>query len=321
MERNNMNQIFNTKLNKESINDDLISFADCPNKCISGFIINPYKHTKTLCPYCEEKRKQLISSVNLKENNKDTLDLLGLLNLKVSLNTSVDKLHLRGIEFNIKDIISDGSKANITDISYELVKQQATDLMNKAALGEKPDYSILFNFGMHASLMNFIYPLIIRYYLAGISITPFLTVVDVCILRNLSELNSEDTHLGITYNDLLNRDISIIYIDAGTTEVGFNSIKGLLSLRAMNNKSTIFVTSNYNKLQVQLEKPSYMEDCKYLATPYFIVYKDNSTDNNIVDQSTKAYDNSSFDNNNLLQKKINMKKEEERRRMETLVGI
>ena len=174
--------------------------------------------------------------------------------------------------------------------TYELVKKQADSLMSKAALGELPTYSMLFNFGATCNIMNFVYPLMIRYYLAGKTVTPFLTGLDLCKLRYLSESSSKETHLGITYTDLLDRDICVLYLDSGCTEIAFYAAKGLLSLRALKQKTTILITNNYNVLLSQLETPPYMENCKHLATPYFVKYID--TNENIKVTSNSTYKSS-----------------------------
>ena len=55
-----MEPIFDSVVKKEEINNDLVSFKDCPNNCIKGYIFDPYKHKKVICTYCEEKRKSLL---------------------------------------------------------------------------------------------------------------------------------------------------------------------------------------------------------------------------------------------------------------------
>lgn len=273
-----MEPIFNSVVKKETINDDLVSFKDCPNKCVKGYMFDPYKHTKVLCSYCADKRKSLLSSNSVLSNNVNTLDLLGTLNLDISL---------KGIEFNINDIIPVGFRANIEPATYEIVSKNANDLLNKAALGELPNHSMLFNFGLTCNVMSFAYPLLIRYYLAGRTVAPFLTGLDLCRLRYLCEINSKEQHLGISYNDLLDRDICLVYLDSGCTDISFYAAKGLLSLRALKQKVTIFVANNYNVLLGQIETPNYMENCKHLATPYFVKYIEGSFDRNVVQNNVE----------------------------------
>jgi hypothetical protein len=47
----------------------ITSFKDCPYKCVGGILIDPYQHKKEPCPYCQEKRRDLI-----KYNYKDKSD-------------------------------------------------------------------------------------------------------------------------------------------------------------------------------------------------------------------------------------------------------
>ena len=41
----------------ETKEGSLVSFKDCPNHCIDGYIINPYSHKKVICDYCMNKRR------------------------------------------------------------------------------------------------------------------------------------------------------------------------------------------------------------------------------------------------------------------------
>ena len=226
------NQILQSQTVRIEPRKSMVSFKDCPNQCVDGFIVDPYIHKKLVCPYCEEKRKELVFQRGTAEN----ADISKLLN--------IDKSFI-GITFDADSVIPNYAKKVITPASLTRVTEAMEDLLAKASVGELPEYSILFNFGAKCNEMNFLYPLLTRYYLAGVSLTPLLSCIDIALLRN----SIDNQYMGyedpteLTYMDLIKRDLCVINIDAGATKSNIGAVKGLMQLRARQRKPTIIVTN------------------------------------------------------------------------------
>ena len=225
-------QILQSQVVKIEPRKSMVAFKDCPNQCIDGFIVDPYKHKKVQCEYCEKKRKELVFQRGTTENT----DISKLLN--------IDKSFI-GITFDVDSVIPDYAKKVITPASLTRVNEAMEDLLAKASVGELPEYSILFNFGAKCNEMNFLYPLLTRYYLAGVSLTPLLSCIDIALLRNSvdNQFMGYEDPTELTYMDLMKRDLCVINIDAGATKANIGAVKGLMQLRARQRKPTIIVTN------------------------------------------------------------------------------
>ncbi len=118
--------------------------------------------------------------------------------------------------------------------------------MTKISVGELPDHSYLFNLGIKACENNFIYPYIMRAYIEGIKVAPFVTSYDISYLRRNEEIGYE-TEYSFTYNDLINKELCVISIDAGAQNSAILAVKGLMYLRANKGYPTIIFTNVWNR--------------------------------------------------------------------------
>lgn len=291
--------ILNSNSNTEILNDNLISFKDCPYGCVDGKIVDPYKHKRVICPYCAEKRKKFVSD-NLKDKNSNK-SISELLDLPSTFT---------GVEFDESIVIPEFARKNISTDSLNNVLGKLRELVTDISIGNLPSCSLLFNLGKKANEINFIYPYLIKGYLSGRSLVPLVTLTDLCQLRLAFEGSSYSLSIekNYNYNDLINRDICVVVIDAGATYTSILAVKGLMQLRAQKLKPTIIFTNQWNNYIRDLcSEDDYT--CYNLATLYTVEYLDKEcTKSSNVDQiSPSKYStgfgisNESF--NNLLKPK------------------
>lgn len=217
-----------------------MSFPDCPNKCVDGYIYNPYKKVKTVCKYCFDKRKELVKGEPLDEKTGATL---------------AEILHLPesfvGYSYDISTIVPQFVKKQLVSESLQNVQDKLDSLMKSISAGGTPDHSYMINLGRKAYEQNYISPLLQRAYMIGLTVAPFLTDMDVRWLKLAStgdcgsEVQSEVAKLGITYAELLNTDICVVDILAGAEHQNITTVKGLIQARALRDKSTIVFTNEW----------------------------------------------------------------------------
>lgn len=245
----------------------LMAFKDCPNHCIDGWLFNPYTGSKTMCEFCEDKRKKMVLDRGTdKASNKSIAELL---NLQESL---------LGIQYDFTTILPDQYIKDLTSESVVKMKTFLQTLMDKAVVGEIPDYSIMLNLGSKSFDMNFIYPYMMRCYLAGCSIAPLVTPIDICKLRGFAEkFGIQDDEKGLNYYTLVDKSVCVISIDAGTKYDGVNAVKGLMQLRAAKGNSTLITTNAWGKDILNLCTDSELK-CKNLAYLVSVDYTEKAAD-------------------------------------------
>ena len=244
----------------KDVNEDLVSFKDCPNKCIAGYYVDPYKHKKIRCKYCDEKRRQAVKEVIVNESEETIADKLNLPASFIGTSCDADSIFPK---FAIKDIKEDSLKA---------IKEVVVNFINKATIGELLTESAMFNFGKKVYEFNFIYPLMMNYYLSGRTVTPLISPLDICRLRNEAEKYSFSTKGdSFSYYDLLDKDICVILIDTGVKETGIDAVKGLMQLRANRSKATIIVTNAWGSRILDMCSDG-SERSLNLATLYSVEY-------------------------------------------------
>lgn len=228
-------EIFKENVTSVSSSNTILSFKDCPNKCIDGYYVDPYKHKRVLCQYCSDKRVQSVKN-NLMDNTLNQT-------LKESLNLPDS---FTGINFDIDTVIPKFAVKDITEESLTKVKRVLTDLVNKASIGDIPVHSYLFNLGKKVYENNFIYAYLTRAYMSGVTVSPLVTALDLCSLRNNEEKGLSNNDNSPKYSDYLKTDVCIVTIDTGATFFSINAVKGLMQLRANRGKSTIIFTNIWN---------------------------------------------------------------------------
>lgn len=203
----------------------LISFEDCPYNCVDGKVFNTTLGQMETCPYCAEKRKGIVQ-------DEDNTEVEGGKNIFEILNINE---YYRGIEYTFEKVISDTSY--LTEESLNIMKESLDNLYSRLSIGEIPKSSYLYNIGSKANAYNFVYPFIIRAYKYGVPTTPVLSTVDIVE----SQLNL-DKGISKEYVDYVNTKLSVVIVNAGTSYLSTQILKGYMQERAKRGNPTIIFT-------------------------------------------------------------------------------
>lgn len=222
----------------------------CPNGCVDGWIINPYKHTRTICPYCRDKRKEEVKE-------RDTI--MEDLNLPEGYIPE---------KFSFEDVIPSGSRGIIEEASLADVAEVSEKLIAEVSAGNLPEESIMFNLGASVYEQNFLLPLITKGYISGLKVSDLIEVPVLMAERRKYSYGEENK-----FSDYLKSDLCVVSIDAGTDRDGLLAVKGLMQLRARRYLPTIMITHVWNRYVRDLTNPD--EDYKSyeLARLVSVVYK------------------------------------------------
>lgn len=243
-------KLFETNQGVVKTSNSILSFEDCPNKCRDGYYIDPYKHKRVKCTYCENKRKQLAQSKVQLDGDKSIQTLLNIPNMLSGYGS-----------LQFATIIPVDSQY----FSFEEPINYMQSLFEKASSGDCSEESLLFNLGKVSCVRNFINPYLMRAYIGGATVSPYITARDVFNLirkeAGLLALNDGvvtdyiDDYIisNLKYNDLLTSDICVVHITTGSLYTQVRAVKGLMQMRASNNKSTIIFTDAwYTKFEHEL---------------------------------------------------------------------
>lgn len=223
--------IFSQNIETLDETEATLSFRDCPNKCVEGKIFNPYTGRSRLCPYCEDKRKNLIRGNKLLKDGSKITDILNL-NLSVT-----------GNSYNFDLVLPEFARDLLVKPSVDILSSEMDNLINKSNLGDLPTESKLFNLGSKVFWEYFINPLLLNYYREGRSVAPLSFPTDIIDKRNRFEMGIDSSD----YNVLVDSDICVVLIDAGVSATGLSAVKGLMQIRGYKSKSTIILTNHWSK--------------------------------------------------------------------------
>jgi hypothetical protein len=215
--------------NKKEFNSSISSFKDCPNRCVDGYYVDPYKHKRVKCDYCAKMRKQLVNE----QISVDSQSIEEILKLPFTLSDCEN--------YDINVTIPEFSRNKMIAESVDKVSEILQGLINSVSVGDVSDYSMLFNLGSLCHEENFVYSYLTRAYIAGLSVSPYYSSHDIIQLRNKSESSvpNEDSN---KFNELLDTDICVILVETGASYDALQASMGVVQLRAFKNKSTIIFT-------------------------------------------------------------------------------
>lgn len=214
--------------------------SECPYNCINGQVFDHLSKMLVPCPHCSEKLNKI---VNGQEKTEDGRDVHKLLNIPPRYKTK---------EFTASNLIPDMdlmSNESVTEVLSEL-----DNIMAKARVGEVIDYSVMFNLGREADILNFIYNYLKICLVSGMSVSPLVSSTDVLALRYLdnsirsNEYQKVYERLGVSYFDLERNDVCVVTIDAGGNNYEWGIVKGLLEARERNGLPTLVFTNSSHVL-------------------------------------------------------------------------
>lgn len=260
--------IFEQKETKvEVASDTMLSFKDCPNKCIDGYYVDPYKHKRVKCMYCADKRKKAVrESLTVSGTQESVADLLNFPRSFVGYS-----------EFNIESVIPTSARKFMVEESVQKVTEQLKELLQKVSVGEVSPNSLLLNFGSRSFDENFVFSYLFRAYEAGLTVAPYTSAYDLHLLRLDSESGVVEARK--KYDTLLKSEVCILVIDAGATKVTILGVKGLMQMRAYKNLSTIIITHSWCKEVHSMQCDDEDISSKNLARLISIEYNEKFTAN------------------------------------------
>ena len=204
---------------------------DCPYHCTKGILYHPRLHTESVCPYCSKLRQDNVYASKISSSTESVEKLLGIQERVVGkAEYSFDTIFRGGID-----------KMEPTSLSE--VRGELDKLVSDLSLGELPSYSILFNLGPRVFEDNFVNPILIRAYLAGINVAPLLTVHSIASLRrNVESVEYVDEDAVKKYDEYINADLCVVVLDEGITRSGLDLVKGFVYARGRLRKATVLLT-------------------------------------------------------------------------------
>jgi hypothetical protein len=219
----------------------LLSFKDCPNRCIDGYYVDPYKHEKIKCKYCQEMREKMVKdSLKDAESNQTLKQYL-------RIPESIRSYGFDAEKFFTPIALKELDEGNVAEIKKEL-----SSLISNISLGNVPDYSVCIYLKDYAEPLQFIYAFLVRSYLAGLKTLPVMNTHYLRKLRLLDTLegleekdgnySKKDIEGKLEYTDLLEADILVVSVDDGMEGTEFQSVKGIVQLRGSQSKPTVVVT-------------------------------------------------------------------------------
>lgn len=211
-----------------------LSFSDCPNRCVDGYYVNPYTHKRIKCEYCANKRRETVQQ-NMKLEDGESI------NEKLNLPKSYQGYG----SFDINQIIPEYSSKVMEKESVEQVGALLESLLQKISVGDVSEFSVLFNLGKKAFENNFIYAYLVRAYIAGLKVSPFITAYELYELR---EGHENSLNADRKYEDFIKSDVCVVTIDAGSNTREILCVKGLMQLRANYSRSTLIFTGVWNSV-------------------------------------------------------------------------
>lgn len=232
-------------------------FEDCPYGCNrEGKILDPNNGKMIPCPYCSQKKKELLDKGLAVEEFSEK---------EVKLNTvlGVNSRYLSEI-FVYDTIIPESERIFIEDSSIENQRTDAEELYNYMVLGMKPENSYCFGISIKGRLDRFIYPMLAKAYMNGLSVAK-------CI--SCSEFSRLQLRMNEDISEYINSDIAIMIINDGCTNGDIAAAKGLMQTRALKGNPTIFVSTWTIEACSALLVSRNDDDTMFMAKPCFIRYK------------------------------------------------
>ena len=247
------------------------SFADCPNHCHDGYIIDPYTHNKKKCEYCEQKRLSLLTKVD------DSIDIDTELRLPYSV--------IGATKFEPSSIWTEKVLSTFTEDSIAKCTDELQTLIERASIGDTLPYSVLFNLGQVSNIANFVGVFLRRAFKSGNTVAPFVTTED--IIASVSMLSSGiDNPNVIKYMDLISAKYLVLrisgYSESNTIYYAFSLIKS----RAEKGNATVIFTDTIRQMlfkHFDMTAPASFYNPKYVS----ISMKDKEKEAEQVEEDTK----------------------------------
>lgn len=230
-------------------------YEDCPYGCNpNGMLLDSNVGKLIPCPYCSQKKKELLKKGYVETTTDDTVPLATVLGIENEfLSTS----------FVYEGIVPEGEKVFIEDESLAWQESEANDLYSSLVIGELPKESVCFGISIKGKFEQFVYPMLAKAYLAGLTVGKFVSC---------SEFNRLAFDIKNPIEEFYNADVVFMLINDGANLADLSSAKGLMQTRALKGKPTFFVTTW--TVEACSGLLGYKDDASLsLARPIFLKYK------------------------------------------------
>lgn len=230
-------------------------FEDCPYNCNQNGMLLDFNTGKMVsCPHCSKKKKELLAKGLAETEENEVLPLSTILGIE---NAYLSEKFLYDV------VVPEGESVFIEQESLDWQKEIAEDLYLSLSVGNLPEYSMCFGISIKGRIDRFVYPMLAKAYLSGITVGKFISC---------SEFNRMLFKMDDEVDNMYSCDLLMMLINDGSNLAELSSAKGLMQTRALRGKPTIFVTT------WTIEACSGLlcnvgEKELFLAKPVFLKYK------------------------------------------------
>ncbi len=229
-------------------------FEDCPYNCNNGTILDRKLKKLVPCPYCSEKKKELANQ-GMAETVEGNIELLPTV-------LGVQNEYMKAV-FSYDSTVPDGERLYIEKESIERQKKEAEELYLGYTVGQCPDRSYCFGLGNKGRVDRFVYPLLAKAYLAGLTVSKFISCTDY---------NRMLVNMSYELDEMYSNDVVIMLICDGSSKADIAAAKGLMQSRALKGKATIFVTT-WSVEACSILLGFWNDPSLFMATAVFLEYK------------------------------------------------
>lgn len=230
------------------------SFEDCPYGCTNGYLLDRLLRKRVPCPYCSKKKKEL-SDKGLALTVEGNVELLSTI-------LGVQNEYMKAV-FSYDLVVPDGERLYLEKESLVRQEEVANDVYYGLTIGKLPERSYCFGLGNKGRVDRFIYPMLAKAYLSGLTVAKFVSCTDYNrMLVNMSP------DLDMMYGS----DFLAMFICDGSSKADIAAAKGLMQTRALRGKPTIFVTT-WSIEACSILLGYWSDTSNFLATGVFVEYK------------------------------------------------
>lgn len=232
-------------------------YDDCPYGCNEkGMLLDTESGNLVQCPHCSKKKKELLAMGYVETEEAESVPLSTILGINNPYLTS---------KFAYESVIPDGERLFLESESMEWQGKVAEELYLGLTIGELPRKSYCFGISVKGRIDRFVYPMVAKGYLGGLSFSKFISCTEFCRMQfNMAE--------GI--DEFYESDLVFMLINDGSNLAELGSAKGLMQSRALRGKPTVFVTTwTIEACSGLLGFSDDEDDSLFLARPVFVKYK------------------------------------------------
>lgn len=198
-----------------------VHFEECPYGCNEkGMLLDVKLKEMVECPYCSKKRKEMVSEST--EESEDVKKLMGF-----------EDEFLSGV-FSVDGVIPEAEMERYNQDSVSMLDDFVKDIITRFRVGEPLEESVCLGIGEKGNFMKLAYPLSVEAYKAGYSVSRFIAANELAYI-----INTLQDEIDSYYGD----DLVIILLNDGITKSVLSSMKGIMQVRSINDKPTIFITT------------------------------------------------------------------------------